>query len=71
MTVMVPNVLVVSPALGVKSANDLVAMAKAKPGQLLYSSGGVGSGTHFGTELFNNLTGIKSVTCRSKEFPKH
>ncbi len=58
MTVMVPNVLVVSPALGVKSANDLVAMAKAKPGQLLYSSGGVGSGTHFGIELFNNLTGI-------------
>ena len=58
MTVMVPNVLVVSPALGVKTAKDLVAMAKAKPGQLLYSSGGVGSGTHFGTELFNNLTGI-------------
>jgi tripartite-type tricarboxylate transporter receptor subunit TctC len=55
-TVMVPNVLVVSPALGVKSAKDLVAMAKAKP--LLYSSGGVGSSTHFAAELFMNLAGI-------------
>src|SRR5476651_134965 len=41
MTVMVPNVLVVSPTLGVKSVKDLVALAKAKPGQLLFSSGGV------------------------------
>lgn len=58
MTVMVPNVLVVSPSLGVKSARDLVAMAKAKPGQLLYSSGGIGSGVHFSAELFNNLAAI-------------
>jgi tripartite-type tricarboxylate transporter receptor subunit TctC len=58
LTVMVPNVLVVSPALGVKSVKELVAMAKARPGQLLYSSGGVGSSTHFGTELFMNLSGI-------------
>ena len=58
MTVMVPNVLVVSSALGVKSVRDLVAMAKAKPGQLLYSSGGVGSSTHFAAELFMNLAGI-------------
>src|SRR5476651_1850722 len=56
MTVLVPNVLVVSSALGVKSVRDLVAMAKAKP--LLYSSGGVGSSTHFAAELFNNLSGI-------------
>ena len=58
MTVMVPNVLVVSPGLGVKSVRDLVAMAKAKPGQLLYSSGGVGSGTHFSAELLTSLSGI-------------
>lgn len=58
MTVMVPNVLVVGPGLGVKSVRDLVAMAKAKPGQLLYSSGGVGSGTHFSAELFTSLTAI-------------
>ena len=59
LTVTVPNVLVVSPSLGVKSARELVAMAKAKPGQLLYSSGGIGSGVHFSAELFNNLTAIE------------
>lgn len=58
MMVTVPNVLVVSPALGVRTARDLVAMAKAKPGQLLYSSGGIGSGVHFSAELFNNLAAI-------------
>jgi tripartite-type tricarboxylate transporter receptor subunit TctC len=59
LTVTVPNVLVVSPSLGVKSTRELVAMAKAKPGQLLYSSGGIGSGVHFSAELFNNLTAIE------------
>ena len=58
MTVMVPNVLIASPALGAKSVKDLVALAKAKPGQLLYSSGGVGSSTHFAAELFMNLAGV-------------
>jgi tripartite-type tricarboxylate transporter receptor subunit TctC len=53
-----PNVLVVNPSIGVKSAKDLVAMAKAKPGELLFSSGGVGSGTHFSAELFKSLAGI-------------
>ena len=51
-TVSLPNVLVASPSLGVKSVKDLVALAKAKPGQLMFSSGGVGSGTHFASELF-------------------
>src|SRR5262245_18035047 len=55
-TVSVPAVLVVSPSLGIKSVKDLVALAKAKPGELLFSSGGVGSGTHFAAELFKNLT---------------
>jgi tripartite-type tricarboxylate transporter receptor subunit TctC len=57
-TIGMPNVLVVNPSIGVKSAKDLVAMAKAKPGELLFSSGGVGSGTHFSAELFKSLTGI-------------
>ena len=57
-TISVPNVLVVSPALGVKSVKDLVTLAKAKPGELLFSSGGVGSGTHFSAELFKSLSGI-------------
>jgi tripartite-type tricarboxylate transporter receptor subunit TctC len=57
-TVSLPNVLVVSPSLGVKSVKDLIALAKAKPGQLLFSSGGVGSGTHFAAELFKSLAAI-------------
>src|SRR5713101_892713 len=40
-------VLVVSPALGIKSVKELIAAAKAKPGSLNFSSAGVGSGTHF------------------------
>jgi tripartite-type tricarboxylate transporter receptor subunit TctC len=57
-TVSLPNVLVVAPSLGVKSAKELVALARAKPGQLLFSSGGVGSGTHFAAELFKSLAAI-------------
>jgi tripartite-type tricarboxylate transporter receptor subunit TctC len=42
----------------VKSVRDLVAMAKAKPGELTFSSGGFGSGTHFAAELFKSLAAI-------------
>jgi tripartite-type tricarboxylate transporter receptor subunit TctC len=69
-TVMVPSVLAVSPSLGVKSVKDLVAMAKAKPGQLLYSSGGIGSGTHFTALLFVNLTGINVEHVPFKGIPE-
>jgi tripartite-type tricarboxylate transporter receptor subunit TctC len=57
-TVSVPAVLIVSPGLGVRSVKDLIAMAKAKPGQVLFSSGGIGSATHFSAELFQSLAGI-------------
>ena len=70
MTVTVPNVLVVSPALGVKSARDLIALAKTKPGQLLYSSGGIGSGTHFSAELLNNLSAINVSHVPFKGIPE-
>jgi len=57
-TIGVPNVLVANGSLGIKSVKDLVAMARAKPGELLFSSGGVGSGTHFSAELFKSLAAI-------------
>lgn len=57
-TISVPSVLVVHPSLGVKSVKDLVALAKAKPGELLFSSGGAGSATHFAAELFKSGAGI-------------
>jgi tripartite-type tricarboxylate transporter receptor subunit TctC len=53
-----PNVLIVSPQTGWKSFKDFVAAAKAKPGQLNFSSAGVGSGTHFNLEKLKLMAGI-------------
>jgi tripartite-type tricarboxylate transporter receptor subunit TctC len=47
-----PLIIVVSPNLGVKSVKELIAAAQQKPGQLNFGSSGIGSGTHFGGELF-------------------
>jgi tripartite-type tricarboxylate transporter receptor subunit TctC len=52
-----PNVLVVNPSLPVTTVQELIALAKAKPGQLVYASTGVGSNGHFGMELFKHMTG--------------
>ena len=46
----VPNVLIATPSLNLKSVKDLVDLAKSKPGQLNYGSAGVGSGTHMNGE---------------------
>jgi tripartite-type tricarboxylate transporter receptor subunit TctC len=53
-----PNVLVASPASGIKTAKELVAQAKAKPNTLSYASPGVGSGLHLAGELFKQQAGI-------------
>jgi tripartite-type tricarboxylate transporter receptor subunit TctC len=53
-----PNVLVAAPDSGIKSAKELVAMGKAKPGTLSYASPGVGSGLHLAGELFKQQAGI-------------
>lgn len=55
----VPYVLSVSPKLPVKDVRELVALAKSKPGELNYSSVGLGSVAHLATELMANMTGIK------------
>jgi tripartite-type tricarboxylate transporter receptor subunit TctC len=47
-----PYVLVVSSGVPVRSTRELIALAKAKPGQLNYASGGVGTGNHLSAELF-------------------
>lgn len=53
----VPNVLVVHPAVPAKNVQELVALAKAKPGQLNYGSGGNGSAANLATEYFKLQTG--------------
>jgi putative tricarboxylic transport membrane protein len=61
MTCKVAQVLVVNPALPVKSVKELVALAKARPGELSYASSGNGSTGHFAAELFNQKTGLKML----------
>lgn len=52
-----PNVLAVTTSLPVNSLQELIALAKARPGQLTYASTGVGGNAHLGTELFKHMTG--------------
>jgi tripartite-type tricarboxylate transporter receptor subunit TctC len=56
-----PYVLIVHPSLPVKSVKELVALAKARPGQLNHASGGVGTGPHLAMEMFAQRTGIRIV----------
>ena len=55
----VPNVLVVNPALPVKSVQELVAYAKANPGKLNFASSGSGTSIHLSGELFKTMTGVQ------------
>jgi len=59
MTTSYPYVMVVSPALGVKTLADFVALAKRRPGELNYGTAGVGAANHLATELFDSQAGIK------------
>jgi tripartite-type tricarboxylate transporter receptor subunit TctC len=59
MAVVSPGVLVVHPSLPVKNVKELVAFAKARPGELFFSSSGQGSAQHLSVELFSQMTGIK------------
>jgi tripartite-type tricarboxylate transporter receptor subunit TctC len=66
----VPNVLVVSPARGWKSVADMVAAAKARPGQMNYASAGSGSATHMNAEKFKLGAGIDAVHVPFKGTPE-
>ena len=61
-----PNILVVHPSLPVKSVKELIALAKARPGELNYSAGGGGSTPHVAGELFKYLAGVDIVRVRYK-----
>ncbi len=57
-----PNLLVVHPSLPVKSVRELIALAKARPGQMNYATGNIGSTTHLASELFNSMAGVNIVS---------
>ena len=54
----VPNVLEVNPSVPVNSVPELIAYAKANPGQLNYATGGIGTTQHLSAELFKFMTGV-------------
>jgi tripartite-type tricarboxylate transporter receptor subunit TctC len=58
---MIPALLLVNPSVPANSVAELVALAKAKPGQLNFGSGGNGSSTHLGLEMFRFATNIDIV----------
>ncbi len=57
----VANVLVVHPALPVKTTRELITLARAKPDSLVFASTGIGGNTHLSTELFLSMAGIKMI----------
>ncbi len=59
--VYVPYLLVVNPALPVRSVRDLIELAKAQPGKLNFASPGVGTPNHLGIELLNAVAGVRFV----------
>ena len=60
------NVLVVAPALPVKSVEELIALARAKPGQLNYGSAGTGASNHLAGELFRTMARVDIVRVNYK-----
>ena len=56
-----PNILVVNPGVPANSVKELIALAKAKPGELNYASSGSGAAAHLAAELFKTMAGVEMV----------
>ena len=66
----IPNVLVVAPALKIKTMRELIELIKTKPGQMNFSSAGIGSAAHINGELFNQAAGVKVQHVPFKSMPE-
>ncbi|OGA37547.1 MAG: hypothetical protein A3G24_05380 [Betaproteobacteria bacterium RIFCSPLOWO2_12_FULL_62_13] len=56
-----PSILAVHPSLPARSVKDLIAMARARPGEIMYASAGAGTSTHLAAALFEHLARVKLV----------
>jgi tripartite-type tricarboxylate transporter receptor subunit TctC len=64
-----PNVVVVSPSFAGNSVKDLIALAKAKPGELTFATPGAGSAPHLAAEMFQRAAGISMIHVPYKGIP--
>src|SRR5690606_33779534 len=65
----VPNILAVHPSMPVKNVKELIDLAKKKPGEINYGTGGAGTGPHLATELFRFMAGVDIVPLPYKGTP--
>ena len=66
----IPNILVIAPSKGIRSVKELVALAKAKPGQITYASAGMGTATQLNAERFRLGAGFEGVHVPFKGTPE-
>ena len=66
----IPNVLVVAPALKIKTMRELIELIKTKQGQMNFSSAGIGSAAHINGELFNQAAAVKVQHVPFKSMPE-
>jgi tripartite-type tricarboxylate transporter receptor subunit TctC len=55
------QILVVHPSLPTVTVKDFIALARSRPGQIVYGSGGIGTSAHFAAEMFSAMTGIRML----------
>ncbi len=61
LAVLVPNILVVHPSLPAKSVKELIALARARPGEITFASGGLGANSHLSMELLASMAKVRMV----------
>ena len=64
-----PNIIVVTPSFSGKTVKDLIALAKAKPGELTFATPGAGSAPHLSAEMFQRAAGISMIHVPYKGIP--
>jgi tripartite-type tricarboxylate transporter receptor subunit TctC len=65
-----PALLIISPKLKVTSVAELISIAKKNPGQMTYSSAGIGSGSHFAAEILRAKAGLELLHIPTKGIPE-